>query len=256
MKITIITVVKNCALTIERNITSVWSQRKCVIEHIIVDSCSTDGTTSIVHNCIDNKSDDRINVRHIVEQDRSLWEAMNKGLKLATGELVAYLNADDFYSDDSVLENVTQLMQRDKALTAVFGWADIVDTSGHQKKIVRKYRVNELSLEMLRRGLMPAHPAFFCRRSALLEVGGFVDDPKIAVDFELMIRLTKLPYFQSQFSANVFTYMETGGLGNSSWGYRLGRVGRQKYSCDINGLKTSYALLYLKYFRKVLEFIQ
>ncbi|MGM0519929.1 MAG: glycosyltransferase family 2 protein [Campylobacterota bacterium] len=246
MKISIITVVWNNKDTIENAIESVLGQSYEEIEYIIIDGQSTDGTMEIVQRY--GKQIDKV----VSEKDEGLWDAMNKGLALATGEYVGFLNADDFLAHQDVIARMAKALQNSKA-DAIYGYLDIVDEKD-TTKLVRRYRVKWLTRFALRLGLMPAHPTFYCKRSLFEKYGGFLQQADITPDFELMVRFSQTPGFRSVCLPEVLVKMRNGGLGNSSLAYRFARLKKQANSCKINGIYSAPWMVLLKYPYKLLEY--
>lgn len=183
MKISIITVCRNSADTIEDAILSVLNQKNIDLEYIIIDGGSTDGTMDII-----NKYKDKI-VRIISEKDNGVYDAMNKGIALATGDVVGIINSDDFYRNDNILEEVAGSFR--EGADAVYG--DLLYVSRSAKdKIVRNWKAGEYDPKNLKRGWIPPHPTFFVKKEAYQKYGVYNADFKIAGDYELMLRfLTK-----------------------------------------------------------------
>jgi len=180
MKISIITVCYNSAETITDTITSVASQQYNDKEHIIVDGASRDSTMDIV------KSADSIS-RYISEPDKGIYDGMNKGLRLATGDVIGLLNADDFYADDTVLSQVANVF-KDPNMKACF--ANLVYVDQHDtSRVVRYWKSRPYQQGLFKSGWMPAHPTFFVKKEVYAQYGLFDLSYKIAADFELLFRL-------------------------------------------------------------------
>jgi len=179
MKISIITVCYNSADTIADTIASVASQQYKDKEHIIVDGASRDSTMDIV------KSAGSI-TRYISEPDKGIYDGMNKGLKLATGDVIGLLNADDFYADDTVLTQVAEAFKKPniQACFANLVYVDQHDTS----RVVRYWKSRPYQQGLFKSGWMPAHPTFFVRKEVYEQYGLFDLSYKIAADFELLFR--------------------------------------------------------------------
>lgn len=179
MKISIITVVLNRANTIRRTIESVISQSYKDIEYIIIDGGSTDGTLDIV-----NSYRDKIDVI-ISEKDNGIYDAMNKGLGIATGDVIGFLNSDDYYTNSMALEKVVEKFKSNN-IDAVF--ADIVFTN-ENNKVIRYWKVGEFKRFKIKLGWMPPHTTFFVKRSIFQRYGGFDSNYTISGDYELAVRL-------------------------------------------------------------------
>ena len=172
MKISVITVCFNSQATIERSIQSVVAQQWPAVEHIVIDGGSTDGTLAILERF-------RPHLAALVsEPDKGIYDAMNKGLARATGEVVCFLNADDQYADAHVLAEVAQQMHTHQldALVADVGFFK----AGDPTRMIRRYRSDRFSPQKLAWGWMPAHPGLFLTREVLQRVGKFKTDYRIS----------------------------------------------------------------------------
>jgi glycosyltransferase involved in cell wall biosynthesis len=247
MKITIITVSYNSIGTISQTIDSVISQTHSEIEYIIVDGNSNDGTVELVQSYGNKIS------KFISEPDRGIYDAMNKGICLATGDVIGFLNADDFYKSNDIIGNVSKAFIEGKS-DCVLGDVQIVDASD-LNKINRLYRCPDSPVKLLKYGIMPPHPAFFVRRSFFEKYGLFKTDYKIAADFELIVRFLykfKLSYF---YSPKVFVTMRDGGTSNAGFKSKNTITKEILRACKENGLYTNKFLLNLRYFYKLKQMI-
>lgn len=209
MKTTVITVVLNNALTIADSIESVLNQNIQNYEHLIVDGGSMDGTLAVI------KEKSNSDITLISEKDNGIYDAMNKGVRLAKGDIVGFLNADDIYYDDAVLTSVQALFAQDPALEIVYGDLVYVRQNDTQK-VVRTWKGTDYSAFYFEAGHVPPHPAFFVRREALLKTRGFDTSYKIAADYELMFRLLKVEGLKSVYLPKVLVRMRLGGVSNRS----------------------------------------
>lgn len=207
MKISIITVCYNSEKTIGDTITSVATQSYTDKEHVVVDGNSTDSTMNIVRTSTSIS-------QFVSEPDRGVYDAMNKGLALATGEVVGFLNSDDFYIDESVLAQVAEIFANSEidACYADLIYVDKKDTN----KIVRYWKSRDFVPKLFERGWMPAHPTFFVRRNIYEELGGFDLDYKIQADFELTMRFLEIYRIKSVYIPKIFIKMRVGGISNNS----------------------------------------
>lgn len=207
MKISIITVCYNSEKTIKDTLDSVASQLGVNIEHILVDGASTDNTLDIV------KKYPHV-YKTISEPDNGIYHAMNKGISMATGNIVGTLNADDFYIDNSVLSKVA-LAFVDKSVDACFAdllYVDQQDTN----KIVRYWQSQPYRRGLFKNGWMPAHPTFFVRKEVYEKYGMFDLDYKIAADFELLFRLIEVNKIKTVYLPKVLIKMRMGGTTNKN----------------------------------------
>lgn len=208
MKISIITVCYNSAATIEKTIQSVANQTYADIEYIVIDGNSKDATVAIIE-----KNKDTIS-NYITEPDKGLYDAMNKGIALATGDLVGILNSDDTFYNDKVLEQVVNFHQANPEITASVG--NIVQHN-EKGKVVRKYSAKNWQPEKLKIGFMPAHPAIFFKRDLFEKYGNYQLDFKIGADYELITRFFLKHTISWQYSGITTTAMLIGGVSSSGW---------------------------------------
>lgn len=208
MKISIITVSYNSAATIEDAIMSVASQTYHDVEHIIIDGSSTDGTLEII-----NRHKDKIS-KFVSEPDEGIYDAMNKGLRLAGGDVIGFLNADDIYADNLVLQKVASVFD-DSVVDACY--ADLVYVSkDNLNKVIRYWKSGGYQEGLFRRGWMPAHPTFFVRKAVYDKYGGFDLDFKFQSDFDLTMRFLDVHRIKSVYIPEIFVKMRMGGATNRS----------------------------------------
>ena len=208
MKISIITVCYNSAKTIEDTIKSVLMQTYHDIEYIVIDGASSDGTCRIL-----GKYDHRIDI-FVSEGDDGIYDAMNKGIRLATGEVVAFLNSDDFYIDEHVIADVMNIFSI-SSNAICYGDLCYVD-SVNTKKVFRYWKSGDYQDGAFTLGWSPAHPSFFVRNDVYKKYGLFDIKIKISSDIELMYRFLELQKLSSFYLARVMVYMRSGGQSNQS----------------------------------------
>ena len=247
-KISIITVCYNSAKTIEDTIQSVINQTYDNIEYIIIDGLSTDNTLEIV-----NKYQDKI-FKVVSEKDAGLYDAINKGIGLATGEIIANINSDDFYIDNNVIADVVAKMEEDKSdtLYADLYYVDAVDTN----KITRNWVSGEYKSGMFFKGWMPPHPTFFVRKSVYDSYGKFNLELKSAADYEIMLRFIHKHECSIAYLPRVVVKMRVGGVSNSSIKNRLKANREDKRAWEMNGIKPKPYTLIFKPLSKVLQFVK
>jgi glycosyltransferase involved in cell wall biosynthesis len=209
MKFSIVTVCFNSAPTIGHTLKSVASQTYSDIEHIIVDGASRDGTLGVVES---NKS--RV-AKVVSEPDRGIYDAMNKGIGLATGEIIGFINSDDFYATETVIEDVAKVFE-DSDIDACFGDLQYVRQDDVQA-VVRYWRSSPFVPGAFLRGWVPPHPTFFARRSVYDRCGCFDLRFPIAADMELMTRFLEVNRIRSRYLPEVLVNMRLGGTTNSTW---------------------------------------
>lgn len=247
MRISVITVCFNAVDTIADTLESVATQTHTDIEHIVVDGASADGTLDVVKRY-------KHVFKVISEPDQGIYDAMNKGLRLASGEVIGLLNADDVYADDQVLERVAANMRRD-GLDALFGDAEFV-SPGRADRPVRRYRSERFSPGRIAWGWMPAHPTLFLRRQVYERFGLFRTDYRIAGDFELVARIFRGDTLRYRHVPEVLVRMRTGGVSTGGWRNTLLLNREVLRACKENGISTSLPKILSKYPAKLLEFIR
>lgn len=244
IKISVITVCLNSQDTIRRTLESVQNQTHHNIEHIIVDGKSNDNTIDIV------KGYDHV-AKVISEQDSGLYEAMNKGIDTATGDIVGFLNSDDFYTDETVLEQIA-CQFTDNDVDAIY--ADVQYVVGHDiNKIVRYYSSSSWNVSRLKYGFLPAHPTFYVKRHLYSELGMYKTDYKIAADFDLILRFFTKKKIKFVYIKKPLVTMLRGGIStrNIRSKYIAGKETLQ--SCRENGIKSNWLFMFYRFFVKSIE---
>lgn len=236
MKISIITVAFNSAITIKSTLDSVARQHYSDIEYIIIDGGSKDETLNVVGSYSD------IVAHCISESDQGIYDAMNKGVGIATGDVIGILNSDDFYLNDYVLNEVAVLFGADPQLEVVLGDVDFVndDDLNHP---VRCYPAGNFKPWMFLFGLMPPHPAVFVRKSAYERVGVYKVGYKIAADFDLLTRLLLVDRAKYQIVHKTWVRMRTGGASTSGLKSNMTSTKEMKRSLKENGFFGSMLML-------------
>lgn len=247
MKVSIVTVVFNGSASIRSAIESVLNQTYRDIEYIIVDGASTDGTVDIVKSY-----GDRIH-KFISEPDNGIYNAMNKGIHLASGEIVGILNSDDFFTENDVIERVVKSFNQD--VDAVFG--DIQFVSPNKlDKVVRYYSSKRFSLRRFRFGFMPAHPSFYTRRRLFDEFGFYKEEYAIGADFELLLRYLYCHKLRYRYLNFPFVTMRTGGISNQNIKSNIILNKEILKACKENNLRTNLLYIYSKYLIKIFEYLR
>jgi glycosyltransferase involved in cell wall biosynthesis len=247
MKISLITVSYNSESTIKDTIDSILAQDHPDIEYIIVDGKSKDTTVEII------KSYGGRIAKWISEPDKGIYDGMNKGLAMATGDVVGMLNSDDFYFDNTIISQVAMAFA-DEQVDAVFGNLVFVDPK-NLKKSIRSYSSKRWHPGKFARGFMPAHPTFFVRRKYYEKFGLFKTDYKIASDYEMLIRLLYVNKLNYKYLPITMVVMRKGGVSSSGIRSNIVLNNEIKRACNENGIKTNLPLIYLKYFTKIFELI-
>jgi glycosyltransferase involved in cell wall biosynthesis len=246
MKISIITVVFNGEITIARAMESVLAQKNVEIEYIVIDGASQDKTLEVI-------APYKTKLSHLLsEKDTGIYDAMNKGIKLATGDVIGFLNADDFYANSLVLSDVMAEFI-DPAVAAVYGDLEYFSAS-RPTKVVRTYRSNQFHPAQLKKGLMPAHPTLFLRKNVYERFGLFDSSYKIAGDFEFIVRIFKDESLGIRYIPKKMVKMQLGGISTMGFSNTILLLGENIRACHNNGISTNYYLLLSRYPRKLLEY--
>lgn len=245
MKVSIITAVRNGAEAIGATLDSVAAQSHGDIEHLVVDGASTDATVAVVR-------ERGLRVAKLLsEPDRGVYDAFNKGLALATGEIVAFLNAGDSYLDDEVVATVARVFAAED-VDAVFGDVLIVDPHDPER-VLRNYRSARFTPGRMAGGFMPAHPTLFLRRELYRRLGGYDASYRIAGDFELCVRAFLHERARYRHLPRALVRMPQGGLSTRGWRSKWIITREMRRACLQNGVATSLPRLLLRFPVKLLE---
>ncbi|WP_347159291.1 glycosyltransferase family 2 protein [Pontibacter chitinilyticus] len=247
MKISIITIVYNNCETIAEAIESVLSQTYPDIEYIVVDGLSTDGTVEVVE-----RYRDRITT-FVSGKDKGLYDAINKGISLATGEVVGLLHSDDlFYSPEAVAAVAAAFLASET--DSVYGdllYVQKEDTN----KVVRNWVSGAYSRENFIYGWMPPHPTFYVKRACFEKYGLYNTQLKSAADYELMLRFLYKHHLTTSYIPEKLVKMRVGGKSNVTLKNRI-RANREDYAAwHLNGLRPRFYTRYLKPLRKLVQFL-
>lgn len=246
MKISIITATYNSAGTVRDTLETIAAQQHPDIEHIIVDGRSSDKTLDIV------RSFPHV-ARVISEKDKGIYDAMNKGIGLTTGEVIGILNSDDMYTDERVLADVAKAFEDPRVMTV---YADLQYVHpDNTKKILRTWHSGLYRRNSFYYGWMPPHPTFFVRRSVYDRAGLFDTTLRSAADYELMLRLLLKHGLTAHYIPRVIVRMRAGGMSNASLWNRLRANKEDRLAWKLNGLHPYFFTMYLKPLRKIHQFI-
>ena len=249
MKVSIITVCYNSEATIRDTIESVLAQTYSNIEYIIIDGASSDSTLSII-----NEYDNKIS-KLISEKDKGIYDAMNKGVKIATGEIIGILNSDDFYENNKVISTVVKNFASNPISDIAFG--NIVFVNPNQlDRIVRNYNAKHFESWKLRFGWMPPHPATFIRKRAYDTVGLYSLHYKISADYEMFVRLLLLNKLTFTYIDQVLVRMRAGGASTSGISSNIVLNAEIVKACRSNGVYTNIFMVLTKIPFKLLELVK
>ena len=249
IRISIITVTYNSAATLRDTIESVLLQDYDNLEYIVVDGGSRDDTVDIIRA---NESRFGGRMRWISEPDKGLYDAMNKGIMMATGDVVAVLNSDDFYHRGDVISRVAAAFD-DANVEAVYG--DLVFVSpDNLNKLTRYYSSKAFRPSLFRFGFMPAHPTFFAYKRLFEQFGYYDTSFGIAADFELLVRFMYIRKIRTRYLPFVFMKMRSGGI-STTMRNKLKMNREIIRACRKNGISTNWFFIIYKYIFKIFDLL-
>ncbi len=246
IRISVITAVYNRASTIQTSIESVLNQRGADIEYIVVDGSSTDGTQNVIQRYEKELS------KYICEPDTGIYNALNKGIQAASGEVVGFIHADDMLADSNVIRRLADAFE-DTNVDAAYGDLVYVDAE-RPERIVRYWKSGKAGSSRFRRGWMPPHPTFYARRQHYLNLGCYREDFEISADYELLLRLMYKHRLTTVYLPNVLVKMRLGGKSNVSMANRLLANREDRHAWEVNGLRPPLGLQLFKPLRKLRQF--
>jgi glycosyltransferase involved in cell wall biosynthesis len=251
MKISIITVSYNSSDTIQETIESVLSQQDCNIEYIVVDGKSKDGTVDII-----KKNEPRFNgrMRWISEPDQGIYDALNKGIRLATGDIIGFLHSDDVFASSSVIKTIQETFEKTNADIA-YGDLIYLDNK-NQGKVLRYWKSQPFSLSLLFRGWMPAHPTVFMKKEIYEKQGGYDVSFSISADYDFMLRVLKDISLHYVYLPQVITKMSMGGVSNRNLSNIIVKSKEDYRALRKNGFSYAWWILAMKNISKLTQFLQ
>ena len=264
MKISLITACYNSEATIRTAIDSVLSQKGVDVEYIVVDGGSTDGTVDIIKECSTRSTcSTRLTFKWISEKDHGMYDAINKGIKMATGDVVGILNADDVLDSDETLAHIAGLFSRVEHVERVdCVYADIrFVKEGETVEAVRKAEtVRYCSAKrwrpwMFRFAAMVPHPSFYVRRECFERLGGYSLDYRICADFELELRYLYLAKLKAAYLPECVVVMRMGGMSTAGWRSNIVINREDLRALRSHGVWSCLPLIYLKYLFKIWGFV-
>ena len=249
MKISIITATFNCRDTILDTINSIRNQDYTNIEHVIIDGNSSDGSVDIIKALLTESS------LFLSEADFGIYDALNKGISLSTGNVIGFLHSDDIYSSNDVLGRVASIFH-DPSVCAVYGNLNYVSRND-LSKVVRRWRSSDFVIGSLSRGWMPPHPTLFVRRDWYIKFQGFDRQYRISADYDCILKFFSDPFFKSIYIDKDLIKMRLGGISNNSL-HNLFCKSREDWRILRNfgfGYLQAIRALTFKMLRKVFQFI-
>jgi glycosyltransferase involved in cell wall biosynthesis len=247
LKISIITITYNSEKTVEDTIKSVVSQDFPNVEYLIIDGLSKDKTLQVV-----NKYSAYID-KVVSEKDKGLYDALNKGIKHATGEVIGMLHSDDVYANNQVLSKVAQQFAIDPTLEAVYADLVFVDRE-NTDKVLRTWKSGAYKEDAFKQGWMPPHPTFFVKKSVYERLGGFNLDLKLSADYELMLRFIHKEKIKIAYLPEIIVKMRMGGISNTSFFVKLKANMEDKLAWKLNGVKPGWFTTIRKPLKKLSQY--
>lgn len=246
MKVSIITPVLNNVKTVGRTIESVISQRHDDIEYIVVDGNSVDGTREVLNEYADK-------ITHIIsEEDDSLYDAINKGILKATGDIIGILNSDDIFNTRKIIGNVVNEFEQ-YGMDSLYG--NLVYTASEDSNRIKRYwRGGEFVRGKMKWGWMPPHPTFYCKRKVYLLHGLYDSRLGTSADYELMLRLLYIKEISTHYHRELMVRMSSGGISNRSIMNRIKANAMDSKAWKVNKLDTPPFFRILKPLLKLSQF--
>lgn len=246
MKISLITVVYNGETFLQECFNSVIAQHHPDVEYLVIDGGSTDKTLSII-----NQNQSHINY-FVSEKDKGLYDAINKGIRQSTGEIIGILNADDMFASAGVLSEVASAFTANPTLDGLYGDLDYIHPKSH--KVIRKWRSKQTTYRDLRKGWMPAHPTLYLRRKLFEQYGTYALDLGTAADYELILRYFYTHKIKAEYLPMLMVNMRTGGLSNQSLLSRMSAFINDYKALKRNGIPRAFWVLLRKKLSKLGQF--
>jgi len=248
MKISIITVVYNADTFLKDCIQSVIEQTYFNIEYIVVDGGSTDNTISIV------ESYGTLVSHFISEKDGGLYDAINKGVKIATGDVIGILNADDVLADQNIIERVVKAFKQNANIEGVYGDLNYVHPT--KMNIVRTWKSKQANFKDIEKGWMPAHPTLYLKKVLFQKYGNYALDLGTAADYDLILRFFHQQKIKTAYLPFLMVNMRLGGVSNKSMKSLLLTLGNDYKALKRNKIPNALLVLFKKKFAKLSQFKQ
>ena len=251
MKISIITATYNSGKTLRDTIESVLRQSYTDYEYIVKDGGSKDDTLEIVKAYAPKFGD---KIKSISEPDQGIYDAMNKGIQMATGDVIGILNSDDFYTSADALQVIADTFANND-IDATYGDIHFVNDDD-LSKCVRYYSSAIFRRSFMRFGLMPAHPSFYCKKAVYEKYGSFDTSYKVAADFENLLRIIYVGNIRTKYIPKDFVTMRTGGASTAGLSSRTQIMKDHLRALKANGIYSNVFLLSLRYIYKLYEVLR
>ncbi len=246
LRISLITATFNSANTLKDTFESINRQRYMNLEYLVIDGKSTDKTAFLV-----GQYEKMISI-FVSEKDKGIYHAFNKGLSMACGDIIGFLNSDDIYAYDCVLRDVANLF-KDQSIDAVYGDLQYVDNK-NTNRILRNWKAGEYKKDTFRQGWMPPHPTLFIRKDIYDKLGYYNTNFVSAADYELMLRFIHKHNIRLAYLPKVLVKMREGGISNHNLSNRLRANREDRKAWQVNGLSMPFYLPFIKPLRKIKQF--
>lgn len=246
MKVSIITVCYNSEKTIADTLESVQIQDYPNIELIVIDGQSADGTLAIIekYKSIVSKS--------VSEPDNGIYDAMNKGIKLATGDIIGILNSDDVFANNNVVSKIVDAFKKNPDTYCTYG--DLIYVDKAKSKIKRYWKARAGSINDFYKGWAPPHPTFYVRKNVFDICGYYTTDFEVVADYEFMLRVMVKHQLKATYIPHILVWMRVGGKSNESLKNRRQSFMDSYLAWEKNGLKPKYYTIYLKMACKIYQY--
>lgn len=248
--VSIITATYNSVKTVQTCFDSVLDQTFPKVEHIIIDGGSLDGTVDLIKEYANTKS----NVNWVSEKDNGIYDALNKGISLATGDIIGFVHSDDYLASKDILKNIVELFDSEK-VDGVYGNLHYVDFND-SSHVIRNWKSQIFKPSLLNRGWMPAHPTLFLNSSIYKEEGAFNTKFKIAADYDFILRIFKNPEFKFAFLEKTVVKMRVGGASNNGIKNLIRKTKEDLIAAKSNGLPLPLVTVGLKNISKIPQWIK
>jgi len=249
MKVSIITITYNSAATLEDTLKSVVNQDYPNIEYLIIDGKSKDNTLQIV-----DKYKDKI-TKIVSEKDKGLYDALNKGVNLASGDIIGMLHSDDLYESNHVISDIVKTFEKNPTTDGVYADLVFVDRTDISK-VTRTWESGNYEEGDFLNGWMPPHPTFFVRKECYERFGGFNTKLRLSADYELMLRMIHKNKIKLAYLPKVVVKMRMGGVSNVSLFVRLKANIEDKMAWKLNGMKPRLFTRFLKPASKIMQYFK